>query len=75
MTSRSSSPDSGSDLPVGIGRPATRAFALAGYTRLEHFTTVCEADLLRLHGVGPKALRVLRNALAERGLAFAPPLT
>ena len=75
MTSRDSSTESGSDLPLGIGRPATRAFALAGYTRLEHFTTVAEADLLRLHGVGPKALRVLVEALAERGLRFAPPPT
>lgn len=75
MTLRYSSPESGSDLPLGIGRPATRAFARAGYTRLEHFTTVAEADLLRLHGVGPRAVRVLREALAERGLGFAPPLT
>ena len=75
MTSRPSSSDSDSELPLGIGRPATRALALAGYTRLEHFTAVAEADLLRLHGVGPKALRVLGEALAERGLRFAPPPT
>ena len=29
------------------------------------------ADLLRLHGVGPKAVAVLREALAERGLTLA----
>ena len=29
-----------------------------------------EADLLALHGVGPKAVALLRQTLAERGLAF-----
>jgi hypothetical protein len=58
------------DLPHGIGRPATRALTLAGLTRLDQFTTVREAELLRLHGVGPKAVGVIRRALAERGLTF-----
>ena len=60
-----------SDLPRGIGRPATRALHLAGHTRLADLTRVREAELLRLHGVGPKAVRVLREALAERGQSFA----
>jgi hypothetical protein len=34
-------------------------------------TQVSEADILRLHGVGPKTLRILREALAERVLSFA----
>jgi hypothetical protein len=58
------------DLPRGIGAPATRAFELAGYTRLEQFTQARARDLLALHGVGPKAISVLGEALAERGLAF-----
>ena len=62
---------SDSDFPPGLSRPALRAFAAAGYTRLEDFTRVSESDLLKLHGVGPKAIRVLRPALAARGLAFA----
>ena len=61
---------SGGDLPR-IGAPATRALALVGVTRLEHVTRWNEADLLKLHGVGPKAIRVLREVLAERGLSFA----
>lgn len=60
-----------SDLPTNIGRPATRALVGAGYTRLEQLAGVTEAELLRLHGVGPKAIRLLREALAARGLAFA----
>lgn len=60
----------GDGLPAGIGRPATRALALAGYTRLEQLTQVTERDLLKLHGVGPKAVRILRERLGEQGLAF-----
>ena len=59
------------DLPKAIGRPATNAFALAGLTRLDQFTSVREADLLRLHGVGPKAIEAIRRALAEQGRSFA----
>lgn len=59
-----------SDLPRGIGNPARRALTLAGYTRLDQLTDVCEADLLQLHGVGPKAIEVLRRALAGQGRSF-----
>lgn len=58
-------------LPAGIGAPATRALTAAGYTRLAQLTEVTEKDLGQLHGVGPKALRLLREALAADGLAFA----
>ncbi|MFD8971470.1 MULTISPECIES: DNA-binding protein [Streptomyces] len=57
----------GTDLPRGIGAPATRALAAAGYTRLSQLAGVPAAELAALHGVGPKALRVLGEALAERG--------
>ena len=58
------------DLP-NIGKPAGRALAGAGYTRLDQLSKVSEAELLKLHGVGPKAIRILREALTERGLSFA----
>lgn len=58
-----------SDFPK-TSRPAARALAEAGYWRLEQLTAVTAAELLRLHGVGPKAVRILRAALAERGLRF-----
>jgi predicted flap endonuclease-1-like 5' DNA nuclease len=60
----------GDGLPAGIGRPATGALALAGYTRLEQLTRITEREVLALHGVGPKAVRILRERLSERGLAF-----
>lgn len=58
-------------LPPELSGPAQRALAAAGYTRLEHLTTVSEADLHKLHGVGPKALEQLRRALAACDLSFA----
>jgi predicted flap endonuclease-1-like 5' DNA nuclease len=58
------------DLPK-LGEPATRALHAAGYTRLDQFAQVKAADLLKLHGVGPKAIRLLKEAMAERGLSFA----
>lgn len=58
------------DLPK-LAAPARRALAAAGYTRLSQLTTVSEAELLHLHGMGPKALEQLRAALAAQGLSFA----
>ena len=70
MTRASPDPDFG-DLPRAIGNPARRAFATIGLTRLEQFAGRSEAELARLHGVGPKALRVIREALAARGASLA----
>ena len=60
-----------SDLPAKIPMPAQRALQGAGYTQLEQLSGVTEADLAKLHGAGPKAIRMLREALKTRGLAFA----
>lgn len=54
------------DLPKAIGRPATRALAGAGITTLDQVAERSDAELLALHGVGPRALRILREALAAR---------
>lgn len=61
------------DLLAGMGQPALRALNAAGYTRLDQLTKIKAADLLKLHGVGPKALGVIRKALDARGLSFADP--
>ena len=58
-----------SDFPRGIGKPAERALANAGYVRLEQLTQVSAAELLKLHGMGPKALGRIREALQAKGLA------
>jgi hypothetical protein len=59
-----------SDFPVGLSNPARRALASAGYSRLEQLSATTEAEIANLHGVGPKALRILRQTLAKRGLSF-----
>ncbi|MCA1295395.1 DNA-binding protein [Paenibacillus sp. alder61] len=61
-----------SEIPKHIGKPATRALAQAGYRELDQLASIRERDLLKLHGVGPKAVRILREALEEKGLSFAP---
>ncbi len=71
MPDRPADPEPDDDLPP-LSRPARAAFALEGLTRLEQFAGRSARELLALHGVGPKAIRELRAALASRGL---PPLT
>jgi hypothetical protein len=56
-----------SDLPKGIGAPATRALIAAGYSELGQLKGVPAAELEKLHGMGPKALRVIQAALEELG--------
>ena len=53
-----------------IGAPATRALEAAGYTNLKQLTKVTEAEIAQLHGMGPKALGILRDALKAEGLSF-----
>jgi len=60
-----------SDLPAKLSAPARRALSGAGILRLEQLSGFSEAEIKRLHGIGPNALDQLRRALAARGLSFA----
>lgn len=51
-----------SDLPGGLSKPALRALHGAGYVQLQQFSKLTEAELLQLHGLGPKAIVLLRSA-------------
>lgn len=53
-----------------IGAPATRALNGAGYHSIEDLDGASRAFLLALHGVGPRAIRILDDAMAARGLAL-----
>jgi hypothetical protein len=53
-----------------IGAPAARALASVGITTLRQLTEIIEVNLLRLHGMGPKAVRILRETLKKNGLSF-----
>ncbi len=70
MSEKTQANDQASNFPPELAAPAQRALAGAGYTRLEQLTRVTEADLKKLHGMGPKAIEQLRGALAGAGLNF-----
>ena len=58
------------DLPNELGKTAPRELQLAGIDSAEKVSEQSEKELLEIHGVGPKAIRILRAALAERSMGF-----
>ncbi len=69
MTKEGNQP--GNVWPKGLSQPAIRALTGAGYTHLEQLANVNETEIAELHGMGPKGIRILREALTEKGLSFA----
>lgn len=65
-------PDRGA-FPPGIGAPALRALQHDGVRSLADLAEREEKDLLALHGMGPRALGILRDALAASGRGFRQP--
>ncbi|MFF2479580.1 hypothetical protein [Paenibacillus sp. NPDC058071] len=57
--------------PKGLSKPALRALASAGYTRLQELDGVSAKELLQLHGMGQKGISTLRESLAASGLALS----
>lgn len=51
-----------------VSAPAARALTSAGYIQLRQLANVPRSELSRLHGMGPKALRIIEEALAAHGL-------
>lgn len=45
-----------------IGRPAASALAAIGVTKTTQLSDFTEKELLAIHGIGPKAIRLLREA-------------
>lgn len=58
-------------LPTTIGRPATRALNAANITSLEDLSRLTEKELKNLHGVGPKAIGILKQHLDENKLCLS----
>jgi hypothetical protein len=54
----------------GLSAPARRALANAGHATLKDLTKVSEKALGELHGMGPKAIVALKEALEKSGLSF-----
>jgi Helix-hairpin-helix domain len=65
-------PTSAGAFPKGVAKPAIRALGAAGFTSLDQLANASEKRLAALHGMGPKALEILRRALEERGKSLLP---
>jgi len=53
-----------------LGAPARRALENKGITTLQQLSKFSEAEILKLHGMGPSTMPKLRSALETRGLSF-----
>jgi predicted flap endonuclease-1-like 5' DNA nuclease len=61
------------DLPNAIGKTAARELDVNGISSLKEVAARSKDDLLAIHGVGPKAIAILEDALESRGLRFTEP--
>lgn len=59
------------DFPRSIGRPAAGAFVHAGYRSIDDLAGRSRKELAALHGVGPKALRIIQELLEADGRSLA----
>ena len=50
-----------------MGRPAQRALASVGITSVDQTTRLTESELKKLHGMGPKAIGLIKAELKRRG--------
>ena len=55
---------------IKIGQPAIRALNAAGINNLLQLSNYTEKELLALHGVGPKAIRLIKESFAKDGLSY-----
>ncbi|WP_211090321.1 helix-hairpin-helix domain-containing protein [Nesterenkonia sedimenti] len=58
------------DLPNEMGKTAVRELHYTGISSLAEVAKHTRKELLAIHGVGPKAIRILEPALEEKGLSF-----
>lgn len=55
-----------------LANPARRALEHEGITTLQQLSSYTERDILQLHGMGPRSMPTLREALQSQGLSFKP---
>jgi hypothetical protein len=58
------------DLPK-LAAPARRAPASVEIEKLDDCAKFTEDEIMHLHGMGPNAMRQIRQALSEKQLSFA----
>lgn len=56
------------EFPSTMGKVAPRELAVNGIHTLQQTTKYTEKELLAIHGVGPKAVRIIKEALAKKKL-------
>lgn len=59
-----------SDFPSSMGKVAPRELAVNGIHSLEQTTEYTEKELLAIHGVGPRAVRIIKEVLAKKNLSL-----
>lgn len=67
MSDRAATHPNEAAFPKGVGGPVLRALANAGIRSMAELAKWSEADVAALHGVGPKGLRLLGEALRGAG--------
>ena len=55
---------------IGLAAPARRALVDAGLTELSGLSNWTRAELTALHGMGPRALDIIDEALMSKGFSF-----
>lgn len=60
-----------SEFPSALGKVARRELAIHGISRYEQLSSLTAPDVLAIHGVGAKAVRILAEELDARGMRFA----
>ena len=58
-----------------LSAPARSALEHQGISTLTDLATYSEREILKLHGMGPRSMPTLRNALLRKGLSFRPDRT
>lgn len=53
-----------------LSAPARRALEGAGIQTCQQLAQYTEQELLKLHGLGPSSLPILKTALDEKGMTF-----
>jgi predicted RecB family nuclease len=59
---------SGKSFFEGLSAPAKRALENAGVKTLAQLSKMSEANILKLHGMGPSSIPILRRFLKVKGL-------
>jgi DNA-directed RNA polymerase alpha subunit len=58
------------DFPFKLAAPALRALSRAGIYAIADFADWAEADVKKLHGIGPSAITAIKKNMAENGIRF-----